>query len=98
MGGFKHAFAVREHLKGKEPKKAASHDTPVTVAAELGTPGVLLLGWLLVAALVAASGRAAAARGGTDARPAASCSRAIFAHSLFYSEFFEDPLMWGASP
>src|SRR5262249_8556188 len=27
IGGFKHAFAKREHLKGKEPKKAASHDT-----------------------------------------------------------------------
>ncbi len=34
IGGFKKAYAARTGLKGKEPKAAASHDTPVTVAAE----------------------------------------------------------------
>jgi hypothetical protein len=96
VGGFKHAFAEREHLKGKEPKKAASHDAPVTVAAELGTPGLALLAWLLVAALAAGL---AAPRSTAEARvrvAAAVVLAAIFAHSLFYNDFFEDPLMWGA--
>ena len=96
VGGFKQAFAAREHLKGKEPKKAASHDAPVTVAAELGAPGLLLLGWLLVAAL--AAGLAAPRRTviGRTRVAAAVVLAAIFAHSLFYNDFFEDPLMWGA--
>jgi putative inorganic carbon (HCO3(-)) transporter len=96
VGGFKQAFAEREHIKGKEPKKAASHDTPVTVAAEVGTPGLALLAWLLGAALAAGL---AAPR--TDARSRMRLAggivfAAIFAHSLFYNDFFEDPLMWGA--
>src|SRR5205814_5852299 len=52
IGGFRQAYARRQHLKGREPKKAASHDTPVTVAAETGVPGLLLFGWLLAAALL----------------------------------------------
>src|SRR5205823_8161433 len=36
IGGFRQAYARRQHLRGREPKKAASHDTPVTVAAETG--------------------------------------------------------------
>ena len=43
VGGFRRAYADLTHLKGKEPKAAASHTTPVTVAAETGVPGFLLL-------------------------------------------------------
>ena len=39
IGGFKRAYADRVGLKGREPKKAASHNTAVTVAAETGLPG-----------------------------------------------------------
>ena len=39
--------------KGADPKKAASHTTPVTVAAEEGLPGLALLVWLVLAALAA---------------------------------------------
>ena len=46
-GGFVHAYAKLTHLKGKEPKAAASHDTPITVAAENGVPGLVLFAWLL---------------------------------------------------
>ena len=54
-GGFVHAYAKQTHLlKGKEPKAAASHDTPVTVAAETGLPGLALLAWLVVAGFVVA--------------------------------------------
>ena len=46
-GGFRHAYAKQTHLKGKEPKAAASHDTPITVAAETGLPGLALFAWLV---------------------------------------------------
>ena len=45
-GGFRRAYAERAGLPGKRPKKAASHTTPVTVAAEEGLPGLVLFGWL----------------------------------------------------
>src|SRR5205085_10809121 len=51
IGGFKHAYADRVGLPGQEPKRAASHTTPVTVAAEEGVIGFLLFVWLAVAAL-----------------------------------------------
>ena len=38
VGSFKRAYADRTGLKGREPRKAASHSTPVTVAAEIGHP------------------------------------------------------------
>ena len=51
VGGFKHAYAKRvTRLHGKKNlKTAASHDTPVTVAAETGVVGLALFAWLLVA-------------------------------------------------
>ena len=52
VGGFRRAYADLAHLRGKEPKAAASHTTPVTVAAETGFVGLALLLWLVVAALV----------------------------------------------
>ncbi|HEV3403357.1 MAG TPA: O-antigen ligase family protein [Gaiellaceae bacterium] len=90
VGAFKHAYAQRLHLKGQEPKSAASHDTPVTVAAETGLPGLLLLAWLCVVGF------------SVPLRLRSSASRivgvalvAIAVHSLFYNAFFEDPMVWG---
>ena len=51
VGGFKHAYAEVAHLRGKEPKAAASHTTPITVTAETGLPGLALLLWLAGTAL-----------------------------------------------
>lgn len=93
-GSFKRAFADRTGLRGREPKKAASHSTPVTVAAETGVPGLALLSWLGAAALLAAfrvRGRSAAARA---AVVAGLTLGAIAVHSLFYNALFEDPTMW----
>jgi O-antigen ligase len=89
VGGFKRAYADRVHLNGKDPKKAASHDTPVTVAAETGIPGLALFAWLLVALF-----RQAFRRGGRVGLVAGLGVAAIFCHSLFYNAFFEDPLTW----
>jgi O-antigen ligase len=91
VGGFKHAYAKRvQRLHGKKNlKTAASHDTPVTIAAETGLVGFALFVWLLVAF-------------GTDVVRtrrlvpfAAGLSvAAILVHSLFYNDFFEDPTTW----
>jgi O-antigen ligase len=96
LGGFKRAYADRTGLRGEEPKKAASHNTPVTVAAELGFPGLALLVWLLAAGLLTAF--RAIPIGGFEGRAALVFGLALGAiavHSLFYDAFFEDPMTWG---
>ncbi len=71
----------------------ASHATPLSIAAELGTLGLIaylgvLAGLGLTLARVwrldSALGLALAAAFAT-----------LVVHSLFYSGFFEDPLLWG---
>jgi O-antigen ligase len=95
IGGFKRAYADLKHLKGKEPKAAASHNAPVTVAAETGIPGLLLFGWLLVAGLLLAFRRFARDLPGLAALGFGLVFAAIAVHSLFYAAFFEDPTSWG---
>jgi hypothetical protein len=95
IGGFKRAYAKRFHLKGKEPKKAASHDTPVTVAAETGVPGLALLGWLFVGGMLAAWRGVSSSFRGQTRLILGLLFGAIAVHSLFYNAFFEDPMMWG---
>jgi putative inorganic carbon (HCO3(-)) transporter len=91
VGGFKRAYADRVKLKGKDPKKAASHNTPVTVAAETGLVGLGLYAWLLAVLLLQAF---RAPRSPLRAIAGLGIS-AIFVHSLFYNAFFEDPMTWG---
>lgn len=95
VGGFKRAYADRTGLKGKEPKRAASHNSAVTVAAETGAPGLVLLVWLVVAALVATARAAGASHGGKAAAWTCAAIAAIVAHSLFYAALFEDATFWG---
>jgi O-antigen ligase len=91
VGGFKRAYADRVNLKGKDPKKAASHNTPVTVAAETGLVGLGLYAWLLAVLLLQAFRAPRSAL-----RSIAGVGIvAIFVHSLFYNAFFEDPQAWG---
>ena len=94
-GGFKRAYADRTGLRGRDPKKAASHSTPVTVAAETGIPGLALLAWLGFASLAAAFGSGARSAAGGAALAAGLTLGAIAVHSLFYNALFEDPMMWG---
>jgi O-antigen ligase len=93
-GGFKRAFAERTGLKGREPKKAASHSTPVTVGAENGIPGLALLAWLAVAALGTAFRAGGRSTLGRAALAAGLTLGAIAVHSLFYNALFEDPTFW----
>jgi hypothetical protein len=94
IAGFKRAYADRLHLRGKEPKAAASHNTPVTVAAETGIPGLLLLAWLLYEALFRAFKRAGESFVGRASAAFGIMVAAIFVHSLFYASLFEDPMFW----
>jgi len=97
-GGFEGAYAKLTHLRrSKEPKAAASHDTPITVAAETGIPGLALLAWLLWVAFTVPF-RANPVRGPVGrARLAFGLALvAIVVDSLFYDALFEDPLFWGA--
>jgi O-antigen ligase len=91
VGGFKRAYAARvKRLHGKKNlSSAASHDTPVTVAAETGLPGLALFGWLLWALF----GQTFRSRR-TVSLVAGVGLAAILCHSLFYNDFFEDPTTW----
>ena len=95
LGGFRREYAARTGLRGDEPKRAASHSTPVTVAAEGGIPGALLYGWLLLTALVVPLRRASRSFAGRVSLIVGLALMAIAVHSLFYDAFFEDPLTWG---
>jgi O-antigen ligase len=94
LGGFKRAYADRVKLKGNNPKKAASHTTPITVAAEEGVVGLGLLGWLVGALLLQAFRGVDRTLRGRTAFGAGLALAAIFCHSLFYNAFFEDPMTW----
>jgi putative inorganic carbon (hco3(-)) transporter len=95
VGGFRRAYADIAHLRGKEPKAAASHTTPVTVAAETGFVGLALFAWLVVIALYTAFRRLGSAFEGTARLGFGLTLVAILVHSLFYNALFEDPTFWG---
>ncbi len=86
--------ASREEGKKHGTLAKPSHTTPLTVAAELGPVGIAAY-LLFLGCTVLALFRLAA-----HDRPLAFALGAtllvLFAHSLFYSGFFEDPLMWGS--
>jgi hypothetical protein len=85
--------SARENTGRRARDSRASHTTPLTVAAELGFVGVLLYLAFLAGAvnlLTAATRRSRVAGLGLS-----TAFFVLFVHSLFYSGFFEDPLMWG---
>jgi O-antigen ligase len=97
VGGFKEAYA--ERLGRSTPVKgAASHNTPITVAAEAGVIGLALFAWLVVVALFL--GLKGALTDDGLARTVRIAAGVVFAailvHSLFYNALFEDPMTWGA--
>jgi O-antigen ligase len=95
IAGFEKAY--RERVDVPRPVKSpASHNTPVTVAAETGIVGLALFTWLVVVALGVPLRGAASTPTIAVARLAVGLGlTAIFVHSLFYAAFFEDPLTWG---
>jgi hypothetical protein len=95
VGGFKRAYADLAHLKGKDPKAAASHTTPITVAAEAGLPGLLLFLWLVATALLLAFRRLGPDFDGNARLAFGLALVAILVHCVFYNALFEDPTFWG---
>jgi putative inorganic carbon (hco3(-)) transporter len=95
VGGFRHAYAQLANLRGKEPKAAASHTTPITVAAETGLPGLLLFLWLVATALLLAFRRLARGFDGAARLVLGLALVAILVHCVFYNALFEDPTFWG---
>ncbi len=92
LGGFEHAYSKRTH---HTPRQSASHNTPVTVAAEQGAIGLVIYLWLVGALLLAAYRRINHPVYGRLALAAGLGLLAIFTHSLAYNDFFEDPTTWG---
>jgi hypothetical protein len=93
-GGFSREYARRLGIPGRDPKRVASHTTPVTVAAEEGIVGLVLLAWLVATAFLATF--RGLGRGFTSRVSLATgvVLLAIGVHSLFYADFFEDPMTW----
>jgi O-antigen ligase len=96
VGGFRRSYGDLHHLKGRTPKKAASHDTPVTVAAESGLVGFALYAWLVLAAFATAFRRLGRRFEIRAATGLGLVLVSLVVHSLGYADFFEDPTMWGA--
>ena len=87
-------LAAKEELETRRrASKNASHTTPLTVLAELGAVGLLLYLALLVGAVRLLW--EAFCRERVFGLGLAACFLVLFLHSLFYSGFFEDPMMWG---
>jgi putative inorganic carbon (HCO3(-)) transporter len=94
IGGFKRAYAKEVGSRVRNPR-AVSHNTPVTVAAETGAPGFILLAWLAGAAFATIFRRLPYTFAGRTVLAVGLALAAIAVHSLFYDAFFEDPLTWG---
>jgi putative inorganic carbon (HCO3(-)) transporter len=96
VGGFTKAYAERK-AKHRNPPKAASHNTPVTVVSETGVIGLGLFLWLVVAAVIVAfrGNRSLLREPDRTAVIAGILIVTIVVHSQFYNAFFEDPLTWG---
>ena len=94
VGGFSREYARRRGIPGKDPKRTASHTTPVTVFAEAGFVGLGL--FLAVVVCVLAATLRGLGRGFTSrvSLAAGLAFVAIFVHSMFYADFFEDPMTW----
>lgn len=85
------------------PALRESHNSVITVAAELGTVGLVLLSWTLFTAGRQASRAIAAARrarreggDGTHALAVAAAAGlvALLLHSMLYAALVEDPFTW----
>ncbi|MBW3592818.1 MAG: O-antigen ligase family protein, partial [Actinobacteria bacterium] len=92
IGAEREASARRAREAGDRLPKA-SHTAVLTVAAELGAIGVgLFLAFLVGAVALFAAARARDAALGLGL---GGVFLVVFVHSISYSGFFEDPLMWG---
>jgi O-antigen ligase len=91
IGGFSKAYHKLTH---RSDRQSASHNTPVTVAAEGGVIGLALFLWLVIAFGLAAFRRIDRTLAGELGLAAGLILVAIFVHANSYNDFFEDPTTW----
>ena len=94
IGGFSHEYARRLGIPGRDPKRVASHTTPITVLAEQGVVGIALLAWLVGAAFLATLHGLGHGFTSRVSLAIGIVLVAIAVHSVFYAAFFEDPMTW----
>jgi hypothetical protein len=91
--GSQPLMSRREEHARKSKSKNVSHTTPLTIAAELGTIGLLV--YLAFLAGLARAIAFAWQRHRALALSLAGMATALVVHSFAYSGFFEDPFVWG---
>ena len=91
LGAFAEAYHKLTH---RSDRQSASHNTPVTVAAEGGVIGLALFLWLVIAFGLSAFRRIDRTLAGNLGLAAGLVLVAIFAHANAYADFFEDPTTW----
>jgi O-antigen ligase len=91
LAGFPKAYSK---LTKRHIKQSASHNTPVTVAAEEGVIGLALFFWLVIAFGLSAFRRLDRTLAGDLGLAAGLVLVAIFFHANAYNDFFEDPTTW----
>jgi len=99
VGSFQTRFTQTETAYQIAHKKVSiSHNTPITVLAELGVIGAALFIWLCVAVwwVIARSSRRVSGAGGWIEWSLLAIITGIFVHSQLYADLFEDPLLWAA--
>ncbi len=86
--------AASRELAGRRraERRYASHTTPLTVAAELGTLGLVAYLALLAGAVYTLAG--VRRRDPLLGLGLAAVLLALFVHSLFYDGFFDNPITW----
>jgi hypothetical protein len=99
VGSFQTRFTQTETAYQIAHKKVSiSHNTPITVLAELGVIGAAFFVWLCVAAwrVIARSSREVSGEGGWIEWSLLAIITGIFVHSQLYADLFEDPMLWTA--
>jgi len=99
VGSFQTRFTQTETPYQIAHKKVSiSHNTPITVLAELGVIGAVLFVWLCVAVwwVIARFSRALTGADGWIEWSLLAVITGIFVHSQLYADLFEDPMLWTA--
>jgi len=91
--GSQPLMSRQEEDARRRKSKNVSHTTPLTVAAELGTIG--LVAYLVFLAALGLAILEAWRRYRALGIALAGCLTALAVQSLFYGGFFEDPFVWG---
>jgi O-Antigen ligase len=99
VGSFQARFTKTETAYQIAHRQVSiSHNTPITVLAELGVIGAALFIWLCVATwhVIARSSRVLTGAASWEQWSLLAIIIGIFVHSQLYADLFEDPMLWTA--